>query len=253
MSGPLAAWALKHTAAPNQTTRLVLVGLALRAHHDGSGANLTREDLRDAAGLGKGSDTPVKRALRWLRDNHEVDEPHGSKGGKGKATIRRVLIRWCQGPCWSCEVLAEEVRKDQAKRGGAGLDPLKGGSQRPPLSSKRGSQRPPLSRRAHAKGAHRSPKGGSQEPPLRNVSENPTHPEELSSPRAARAASVENPSTQHRQPRRARLVDPQLLRAADVAAIAGGRPTPPPTADQRRWREELDKRAAAERLVSGEE
>jgi hypothetical protein len=169
VSGPLADWAGRHTAAPNQATRLVLLALALRARHDGGGANLTRDELREFAGLGKASDTAVKRSLRWLRDNHEVDEPHGSRGGHGRATVRRVLIRWCQGACWSCEVLAEAIRVEQDRaarraRGSGGLDPVQGGTGVPPSGRSRegkgGTGVPPTRRR-------RGPKGGTSVPPSR--------------------------------------------------------------------------------------
>jgi len=78
---------------------------------------------------------------------------------------------------------------------------------------------------------------------------NPTHPEELSPPAVIHTASVENRLTAGRQSRRARLVDPQPI-GETAAAIAGGRRPPAPAADQRRWREERDKRAAADRLLA---
>jgi hypothetical protein len=77
----------------------------------------------------------------------------------------------------------------------------------------------------------------------------PTHPEELHPLRAVPTASVENPSITSRQPRRAKLVEPEPIGEA-VTAIAGGRRPPTPTADQRRWREERDKRAAAQQLIA---
>jgi hypothetical protein len=76
-----------------------------------------------------------------------------------------------------------------------------------------------------------------------------THPEELSPPAGHPQASVDNPSTSRRQPRRAKLVEPQPIGEA-VAAIAGGRRPPAPAADQRRWREEQRNRDAADRLLA---
>jgi len=76
-----------------------------------------------------------------------------------------------------------------------------------------------------------------------------THPEDVQPPSGFPQGPVENLRSQGHEPRRARLVDPQPIGGA-VAAIAEGQAPPAPTAEQRRWREERDKRAAAETLLA---
>jgi hypothetical protein len=73
----------------------------------------------------------------------------------------------------------------------------------------------------------------------------PTHPEEYSPGVAIHKGSVENLSQSSQ--RRAKLRDPLAVRDA-LAPITGQKPSRP-TRDQLRWREEPDKRAAADRLL----
>jgi hypothetical protein len=72
-----------------------------------------------------------------------------------------------------------------------------------------------------------------------------THPEEYSPPAVIHTASVENPSRPSQ--RRAKLRDP--LAVGDALTPVIGRQPSRPTREQLRWREEGDKRAAAQRAL----
>jgi hypothetical protein len=75
----------------------------------------------------------------------------------------------------------------------------------------------------------------------------PTHPEDYGPPLDIHKASVENLSSRALQ-KRAKLRDPQSV--ADALAPITGQTPSRPTRDQLKWREEADKRAAAERLLA---
>lgn len=268
MSGRLVGWALHHPQVfastrtercPNGTDnrarvrQLVWLCLAEETRDDGDGLALVAKE--EVAVRVQADVASVRRALRDLRARQLLVEPRGSVGGRGNATWRRLTPRWCEpgSDCAWCPKYRPDASRSKGGRAdpltapkGGRVDPLPGGY---PQAAAKGGRVDPLSPGGSSqRGAGDPVKGGRAAPPSR-LRENPTNPGEVPHPRARPAASAQPPASQQHQPRRARLVEPQPIGEAVVAIADGRRPPPPPTAE-RRWREEADKRAAAQRLLA---
>ena len=136
MSGPLASWLLAHLPAEaTRTDRLVGSILALDAHHDGSGADQTREQMAELAGA---SPSAVSRSLRrlmaWRFLAAGPEQP-----GRRRPRTRMILVRWCppEAGCQPCAQLAPWHRKvatsDNPSPGKVVTGAPKGGHQWQPL------------------------------------------------------------------------------------------------------------------------
>jgi hypothetical protein len=115
VSGPLAEWVTAHYSATGPLpeldphARFVLTVLALAAKHDGSDANLTREQMEEQTGL---SLSAVSRALRKIEDAKAIAQ--GRRPGRGQPRARQVRIWWCDGTgCWTCDLLDAHVHPEK--------------------------------------------------------------------------------------------------------------------------------------------
>jgi hypothetical protein len=139
VSGPLADQVLRH--APQGLglrTRAVLMKLAIRADHDGSGADVSVRALVHDLAI---STAKAREALDELdRLGLAPVVEHDAKGGRGHVTRRRVFAQPCDRPgrCQPCEALADLL--EQAERDSQGTP----SGRRRPSSRERDSQGTPL-------------------------------------------------------------------------------------------------------------
>jgi hypothetical protein len=79
MSGPLASWVAEHSQA-DSVAKFVLVMLALRAGHDGHGADHSVDQLAALTGYGRST---VIQALPRLYKREELERVEAG-GGRGR-------------------------------------------------------------------------------------------------------------------------------------------------------------------------
>ena len=128
MSGPLASWVLAHTKATGPTFRLVAVTLALKANHDGTGADHTRGQVAALVGC---DPSTVSRALRWFEQAGELCQ--GPIPGRGRPRSRTIVVRWCEDVCQPCAQLRKALTRDNLSAGKVLTRATKGSHGREPL------------------------------------------------------------------------------------------------------------------------
>jgi hypothetical protein len=146
VSGPLASWVQAHSKA-KPAARFVLVTLALRADHEGNGADHSTDQLAELTGHGRAT---VLRSLAKLYELAELERVKAG-GGRGNITRHRIPIRWCPAEtgCVLCRQLAKVIDAANGLANGVGVRPFRGQS----------------GRRGRGKGLRESRKGSQSETP----------------------------------------------------------------------------------------
>lgn len=112
MSGPLASWVQAHSKL-RPIPRLMVTTLALRADHDGNGADHSHDQLAELTGYHHAT---VVRGLAEAMKASELEQVSRG-GGRGHIARYRIPINWCdpKAGCFTCTTL----RKAQGSRKGS--------------------------------------------------------------------------------------------------------------------------------------